>query len=78
MQVLDRGFQKVKLHVTTFTSTGLDPDEASFDLDLTGAWSTMIEVFVALNSKLCISKPSLPQLIHMLLSYKAAVTSATE
>lgn len=79
LQVLEKGFQKLQAHVTTFTSSSLTPDESSFDLELTAAWSTMIEVFMALKSKLRISTPSVRiQLLQMLLSYSAVITSASE
>ncbi|KAL3146706.1 hypothetical protein ABBQ38_014695 [Trebouxia sp. C0009 RCD-2024] len=78
-KVLEKGFQKLQAHVTTFTSSSLTPDESSFDLELTAAWSTMIEVFMALKSKLRISTPSVRiQLLQMLLSYSAVITSASE
>lgn len=78
LQVLERGFHNLKAHVTTFTSASLTPDEFGFDLELTYAWSVMIEVFVALQSKVCTSRVPPPELVHMLASYMDVMSSLTQ
>lgn len=78
LQVIQRGFNNLKAHVTTFTSTSLTPDELHFELELTSAWSVMIEVFVALHSKLGTSTGQHLQLVKMLTSYVDVTRSLLE
>lgn len=75
---MERGFNKLKAHVTTFTSTSLAPDELHFDLELTSAWSVMIEFFVALQSKLGTSAVQPPELVQMLTGYVDVTRSLIE
>ena len=77
LQVLEHGFHNLKAHVTTFTSASLTPDDFCFDLELTHAWSVMIEVFLALQSKLCTFRVPPPELVHMLASYMDVTSSLT-
>ena len=67
VQVLTQGFDKVRGHVTTLSSTSLTSDEAAFNLDLTRSWTCMIEVFVGLKGKLLNGNE--PGLLLMLRSY---------
>lgn len=76
--MIERGLHNLKAQVTTFTSTSLTPDESHFDLELTGAWSVMIEVFVALHSKLGTSAAQPPELVQMFTSYKDVTRSLME
>ena len=78
LQVIEHGFHSLKAHITTFTSTSLTPDESHFDLDLTGAWSVMLEVFLALQSKLGTSAAPPPELVQMLTSYRDVTRALTE
>lgn len=78
LQVIERGFQNLKEQVTTFTSTSLTPDELLSDLELTAAWSTMIEVFIALKGKLCTSNLQPLELVQMLAAYLSVVRSMIE
>ena len=67
LQVLTQSFDKLKDHVTTMSSSSLNPDDAAFNLDLTRSWTTMIEVFVTLKGKLLNGNE--PALLLMLRSY---------
>ena len=78
MQIIEHGFNNLKAHVTTFTSTSLASDELHFDLELTEAWSVMIEVFVALQTKLGTSAQQPPELVQMLTSYMDVTRSLVE
>ena len=76
LQALVNGFNRLKQHVTTFTDHSLTPSEGAFDLELATSWSAMIEVFIALKSKLTKSTDGV--LLFMLQSYMEVLRAACE
>jgi len=76
LQVITHGLQTVKDHVTSFTSRDIKPDESELGLELSVAWSTLVEVFMTLQSKL--TDNDTHEVLQMLHSFLNLLRQLTE
>lgn len=76
LQIITQGLKTVKEQVSEFTSRSIKPDDDASGLELTGAWSTMVEVFMALQHHL--TREALTHMLHMLQSFLNMLKMLTE